>query len=162
MNVILFKNGKGYDMGIFDKTNEQKQAQVLAPQILKQIEESMYLVNNTKTPDVFFSRYSFLYEKANQLIEINRYVKFKGQQPKEIILQLDNQYENAVYKFIDRYYLEYNNKINESKTKKAKMNKATEFYEKIKPHFNAILPQHVNKIEELYQNLCSLLDCPNI
>ena len=69
---------------MFGHSKKKAAAEMMAPQWMKILVESRDIVNRTTEPDVFFSRYDTVKEKAEQLASISKYVKFKGMKPAEV------------------------------------------------------------------------------
>lgn len=139
-------------MFFFFKSQKQKEAKFMASQWIKQVNESANLVNNTKNPDTFFSRYEFMIEKVNDLISIQKYLKFKGDKPTDMLRQINDKKINTINDFIDRYYSDILEQINKLKTDKAKQKRIDKFYSSLVPYFDQMEKENIDKIDKLNLN----------
>jgi hypothetical protein len=130
-----------------------KYAAQMATQWLKIVNDCANLVNTTKKPDVFFKRYSLLYEKLNDLIKIERYVKFTGDKPSKILYDINYRRPKTINDFILRYYNDVRNSISGLKTQNAKINKAEQFYTKLMHYSNSMGPDNIVQLTDLYEKL---------
>lgn len=140
-------------MGLFFKSKKRKEAEFMAPQWLKQVEESVNLVNNTKNPDVFFSRYDFLIETLKKLVDIEKYLKFTGDKPSDILRSIKDKKVNTINDFIDRFYKDILVQINKLKTEKAKQKRINNFNELLEPFVDKMEKTNINKFIELNKEL---------
>lgn len=135
----------------FDKMQEE----MLAPQYLKIVDDCVRLVNNTKNPDVYFSRYDLLIEKLTLLSEM-RFVKFSGDSPKRSLQKVLDIKERNCNDFIIRYYESLKTDILTAKRSDTRMRKATEFYAKMYGYYNYISMENRIECERLSAELRKL------
>ena len=140
-------------MGLFFKSRTEKEAEFMAPQWLKQVNESANLVNTTKKVDVFFSRYDFLIETVNKLIGIEKFLKFKSDKPSEMLKSIESKKVYTINDFIDRYYEDILEQIRKLKTDKAKQKRIDNFYTSFEPYFNQMEKENIDKIHLLNRTL---------
>lgn len=140
-------------MGFFFKSKKQKEAEFMAPQYLKQVNESAHLVNTTKNPETFFSRYEFMIKKVKDLIEIQKYLKFKGDKPTDLLKQINDKRIHTINDFIDRFYDDTLKQINKLKTEKAKQKRIDNFYLSLSPYFSQMEKENIDKINKLNLSL---------
>lgn len=120
---------------------------------LNQLNDSIKIINTTKNPETFFSRYSFLLERLDQLIEISTNHQYSGENTDNYLEKLQENKTSIFNDFINRYYDEVLLKINNLKTKKAKINNATKFKDTLFKHENYLEPENIETINELYIKL---------
>lgn len=110
-------------------------AEFVAPQCLKQVKDSLKIVNTTTNPQTFFERYDFLIGRFKILTECSRYIKFSGEQPNQVLDRLTRMdyYQQAVDTLIDRCYKKYYDKILSLKTAKGKLHAVDQFNEDFRP-----------------------------
>ncbi len=90
--------------------------------LLKQVQESAKLVNNTIKPDVYFGRLNFLFDLFLTLQEFEKYKIFTGKSPTQDYNYLLRNMEQSVNNFIDRSFENQYNKMKKLKTDKSKTN----------------------------------------
>lgn len=144
-------------MRLFFKSRKRKEAEFMAPQWLKLVKESTDLINNTKTPDVFFFRYEFLIETVNKLIGIEKYIKFKGDTPTKLLEQINIKKVHTINDFIDRFYEDTLKQINKLKTDKAKLKRINEFHPALSSYFCHMESENINKVKELDKSLKNII-----
>ncbi len=111
------------------------------------------LINTTKNPNVFFSRYLIALALLNDLILIENKKVFKGNKPSEIKRQF---YEKEIYTvndFIDRYYEDIVSQISTLKTQKAKQSRIDSFCNGLNQYKQYLSIESLNK----YNSLCAKL-----
>ncbi len=79
------------------------------------LKDCQQLINTTRKPDVFFNRYLIAVAILNDLILIENKLSFKGNTPSKIKKQLQKKEIYTVNDFLDRYYQDTLNKINNLK-----------------------------------------------
>ena|SRR5690606_6036583 len=148
-------------MGIFSKkrkkTNQKTQMLIARGNRLIQIyNDSQKLFQETKNPDVFFSRFDLSLKSLYDLLEIinnNEGIKLKGSNVKKMIQRLEKDREKIISSFIHRYYDDALGKFKQLKTEKAKINHAIKSYEKLMKHSDRLSMKHVKKINKLWDPL---------
>lgn len=94
---------------------------------MKQLQESVYLLNNTTKPDVFFKRLNFSLDLLLDLQSYEKYKIFKGCAPTSDYNKIIRNMESTVNDFIDRAIETNRQKLATLKTDKAKRNNYEKF-----------------------------------
>jgi hypothetical protein len=94
---------------------------------MKQLQESVYLLNNTTKPDVFFKRLNFSLDLLLDLQTYEKYKIFKGNTPTNDYNKIVRNMESTVNDFIDRAIEANRQKLATLKTDKAKRNNYEKF-----------------------------------
>ncbi len=123
---------------------------------LKIVQDCINLVNNTKNPDVFFSRYDMLIEELSALSRMEGRIKFLGQSPSVALQDFLSRKQYTFSDFINRYYKNVEEKINNLTTEKAKQNNAKKFYDSLVVYRDVIPSTCFDLIEKRYNQLQSL------
>lgn len=113
--------------------HNKKEALFYGKQWLKIVNDSARLVNTTCKPEVFFSRYTLLIELLENLKKLEVYRCFKSKPSKD----LNHLNSNKIYTindFIDRYYQNSLQKIQNLKTITSKENNIKKFEQNIEPY----------------------------
>lgn len=120
---------------------------------LKQINESIKIINTTKNPETFFSRHSFILERLDQLIDALDKVSYSGENPADYLKEFEENKITSFNDFINRYYEDVLLKINNLKTEKAKINNANKFYDTLMKYESYLETENIETINILYTNL---------
>lgn len=131
-------------------SRKKQEAQILAPQLLKIIEESRQLVNETLKPDVFFPRYELLKEKSAQLLELSKYIKLKGTSAADMVAMITAKEHAATMDFLGRYFRSVEQAADEKKTPKGARNQFDKFYQSLQPYYSRMDAEHIAYIEGVY------------
>lgn len=108
-------------MGQMDLVDSRMNAQILAPQFLKQAQESAKILSSTTEPSVFFMRYDFCVGRLIQLEDCKKYgVKVTTTSSLEKYLDLTFR-EEAVNEIVQRTQEKYRDKIESLKSPKAEL-----------------------------------------
>lgn len=94
---------------------------------MKQLQESVNLVNTTTKPDVFFKRLNFALDILLDLQSFEKYKIFKASTPTSDYNRIIANMESTVDDFIDRALQAHNEKIASLKTEKAKESNREKF-----------------------------------
>lgn len=144
-------------MGIVDsRTN----AEILAPQFLKQAQESAKILQTTTEPATFFARYDFCLGRLMQLEECKGYgvsVSTTADLKKYQSLAFRDE---AVTEFIHRTEEKYKAKIESLKTVKAKQNWAEKFHQAFEPYLSYMTDKQKSVLGEASAALYSLAEVP--
>lgn len=103
---------------------------------LKQLNESAKLVNTTVKPDVFFSRYNFIFDLLLELRQYEKYMIFSGTSPSSDYFNTISKMEATVNDFLDRAVADRKCKLANLKTEKAKESNREKFAKEIKYAFD--------------------------
>lgn len=128
----------------------REEASVLAPQLLKQAQETGKILNQTTNPEVFFQRYDFLIGRYSCLADCMIYVKFNGTPPDQVLRELCSQEKRdaAVLFMIQRCYEKAQQKIGTLKTEKGKLNAAARFESDILSFSEYMSPETVADVQK--------------
>lgn len=125
-------------------------AEMMAPQWLKIMIESRGIVNRTTEPDVFFSRYDTVKEKAEQLASISKYVKFKGMKPAEVLRQVTEQEDAATRDMVLRCFQKAVLNAEKLKTEKGKLGQFEKFQSSLEPYFFRMSDENARLVQDLH------------
>lgn len=71
---------------------------------LRIVNDCERLINTTKKPEVFFSRFESLLEIDQKLVVLSKYMKFQGRTPAEALAQATEQKPVAIRELMDRCF----------------------------------------------------------
>lgn len=129
------ESGREVLMGLFRPKINATQLQFVAT-TMRQVEESVNLVNSTIKPDVFFGRLHFTLDLLLSLQPYEKYGIFTGGTPTKDYNKITGNLENIVDSFIDRALETNNKKIAALKTEKARKRNREEFAVKLLSAFD--------------------------
>ena len=129
-----------------------REAERMAGNDLKIINECTNLINTTVNPDVFFKRYAILRETVAHLSKFSPYIKFKGTQPNQMMLEINRKEQLAISDFLHRYYNSVMEKANSLKTDKGKKNQYKKFYDSLKKYYPLIDEVNIGFIDFCIQS----------
>lgn len=143
-----------YNIAVDSKQN----AEILAPQLLKQAKETADILNQTTNPDTFFSRYDFLIGRLKALCACEDYISFTGETPSVTLARVGTKdfYEMASCHLMDRCFGKSCEKMASLKTEKGKQNEAERFnkaFASCGDYLNETLRQYQ---EEKYKQLLQI------
>lgn len=121
-------------MGQTGLVDSRANAKVLAPQFLKQAQESAKILQTTTEPATFFTRYDFC---VGRLMELEKCKKYGAQVSTTDDLKKYRSLgfrDDAVKEIIHRTEEKYQAKIESLKTAKAKQNWAEKYYQEFEPY----------------------------
>ena len=139
--------------GVSVTVNNKNQAEMYAEQIIKHCEESTNLVNNTKSPRVFFERYSFLILETENLVQLKPFIKLNGTDPSQLLINLNNSKEEETNLMINRFFEDLNSKIDNLKTENAKIKHIEKAFNELSSFDNEMTKNNIN----LYKNYLNKL-----
>ena len=143
-------------MGQMDLVNSRMNAQILAPQFLKQAKESAKILSSTTDPAVFFTRYDFCVGRLMQLEECKKYgMKVTTTSSLEKYLDLKFR-DGAVGEIIQRTQEKYRDKIKNLKSPKAKQNWAKKYHQAFEPYLPYMSEVSKTTLSECSAELCVL------
>ena len=148
-------------MGDYVEISDTQTAQMLTPQLIKQLNDSVKILNTTTNPEVFFQRYDFCIGRLSLLIDCEKYISFKnGETPTENYNRFNRQdyFDKATVLMIHRVAEKYQNKIESMKTKKGKLNWAGKFYDEFIPYLGIMGVQAQTEAGELSAKMYELAD----
>ena len=135
---------------MFGHSKKKAAAEMMAPQWMKILVESRDIVNRTTEPDVFFSRYDTVKEKAEQLASISKYVKFKGMKPAEVLRQVTEQEDAATRDMVLRCFQEAMLSAEKLKTEKGKLGQFEKFQSSLEPYFFRMSDENARLVQDLH------------
>ena len=135
---------------MFGNRKMKATAEMMAPQWLKIMVESRDIVNRTTEPDVFFSRYDTVKEKAEQLASISKYVKFKGMKPAEVLRQVAEQEDAATRDMVLRCFQKAMLNAEKLKTEKGKRGQFEKFQSSLEPYFFRMSDENARLVQDLH------------
>lgn len=121
-------------MGDMDLVDSRANARILAPQFLKQAQESAKILQTTTDPSTFFTRYDFCVGRLMELEKCRKYgasVSATADLAKYRSLAFR---DGAVNDIIHRTEEKYRTKIESLKTPKAKKNWAEKYHQAFEPY----------------------------
>ncbi len=149
-------------MGQYIEISDKQTAQMLAPQLINQLNDSVKILNTTTNPEVFFQRYDFCIGRLSLLRECEPYVSFQkdGDTPTVAYHRFKHQehFDNITVSLIHRVERKYTAKIESLKTKKAKLNWAGKFYDEFIPYLGIMGVQSQTEAGEISAKLYELAD----
>lgn len=135
---------------MFGHSKKKAAAEMMAPQWMKILVESRDIVNRTTEPDVFFSRYDTVKEKAEQLASISKYVKFKGMKPAEVLRQVTEQEDAATRDMVLRCFQKAMLNAEKLKTEKGKLGQFEKFQSSLEPYFFRMSDENARLVQDLH------------
>ena len=137
-------------MDVFGNRKMKAAAEMMAPQWMKILVESRDIVNRTTEPDVFFSRYDTVKEKAEQLASISKYVKFKGMKPAEVLRRVTEQEDAATRDMVLRCFQKAVLNAEKLKTEKGKLGQFEKFQSSLEPYFFRMSDENARLVQDLH------------
>lgn len=135
---------------MFGHSKKKAAAEMMAPQWMKILVESRDIVNRTTEPDVFFSRYDTVKEKAEQLASISKYVKFKGMKPAEVLRRVTEQEDAATRDMVLRCFQKAMLNAEKLKTEKGKLGQFEKFQSSLEPYFFRMSDENARLVQDLH------------
>ena len=135
---------------MFGNRKMKAAAEMMAPQWLKIMIESRDIVNRTTEPDVFFSRYDTVKEKAEQLASISKYVKFNGMKPSEVLRQIMDQEDAATRDMVLRCFQKAQLNAEKLKTEKGKLGQFEKFQASLEAYFFRMSDENAQLVQDLH------------
>lgn len=135
---------------MFGHSKKKAAAEMMAPQWMKILVESWDIVNRTTEPDVFFSRYDTVKEKAEQLASISKYVKFKGMKPAEVLRRVTEQEDAATRDMVLRCFQKAVLNAEKLKTEKGKLGQFEKFQSSLEPYFFRMSDENARLVQDLH------------
>lgn len=145
-------------MGQTDLVNSRQNAKILAPQFLKQAQESAKILQTTTEPATFFTRYDFCVGCLIELEKCKRYgvpVSTTSDLTKYRSISFRDE---AVNEIIHRTGDKYRTKIESLKTQKAKKNWAEKYQQAFEPYLPYISDKQKTVLEKVSAGLFALAD----
>lgn len=136
------------------------QAQALAPQLLKQAQDSATLINETVSPRVLFERYDFLLSRLDLLSKCSRWVRFSGTQPQKEAQTLRTMEKRVavVDDFLKRYREHVQAKLITLKTAKGKKSNLEKLRMELFSFEDCLSPQQLQEMQGFFESLSTSLE----
>lgn len=145
-------------MGQIGLVDSRSNAELLAPQLLKQVQESDKIIQTTTEPSTFFTRYDFCVGRLLELEECEKYGVAEGRASDlKKYRNLDFR-DEAVKKLIHRAEEKYKTKIQSLKTQKARNNWATKFHDSFSEFTPYMSDEQLSALGESSARLLELAD----
>ena len=135
---------------MFGHSKKKAAAEMMAPQWMKILVESRDIVNRTTEPDVFFSRYDTVKEKAEQLASISKYVKFKGMKPAEVLRRVTKQEDAATRDMVLRCFQKAVVNAEKLKTEKGELGQFEKFQSSLEVYFFRMSDENAQLVQDLH------------
>lgn len=132
--------------------SNRNEAEFYGGQLLRILNDCANLVNTTKNPKVFFERYDLLIKSLENLSRLERFNCFSGPLPSHDLQETLSKKNFTINDFIDRYYQDTINKIQNLKTQKAKDKKIEDFYQELVNYNSCMLPINIQRYNYLYNS----------
>ena len=145
-------------MGDMDLVDSRANARILAPQFLKQAQESAKILQTTTDPSTFFTRYDFCVGRLMELEKCKRYgapVSATADLSKYRSLAFR---DGAVNDIIHRTEEKYRTKIESLKTPKAKKSWAEKYHQAFEPYLPYMSDRQKTVLGEVSAELFTLAD----
>ena len=145
-------------MGQTDLVNSRHNAKILAPNFLKQAQESAKILQTTTEPATFFTRYDFCVGRLIELEKCKRYgvpVSTTSDLTKYRSIAFRDE---AINEVIHRTADKYRTKIESLKTQKAKKNWAEKYQQAFEPYLPYISDKQKTVLEKVSAGLFALAD----
>lgn len=149
-------------MGEMVPINSRSDARMLAPQFLKQAQESAKILQTTTEPAVFFERYDFCVGRLQQLEECKKYGVPVGTTADFAKYRSLSFRDGAVSEIIHRVADKYSVKIESLKTGKAKKNWAEKYSKAFEPYLPYMSNAQWTEFVEVSEELSSLAEKDNM
>lgn len=135
---------------MFGNKKKKHNAELLAPIWLADMKKARDVVNSTTDPDAFFTDYESLKDLAAKLVELSKYVKFRGTKPAEVLKMAQEQEEAATRDFILRSFQRALLGAEKAKTAKGKRSQFDRFLEKLEPYYCQMSAGNAELVQQLH------------
>lgn len=135
---------------MFGNKKKKHNAELLAPIWLADMKKARDVVNSTTDPDAFFTDYESLKDLAAKLVELSKYVKFRGTKPAEVLKMAQEQEEAATRDFILRSFQLALLGAEKAKTAKGKRSQFDRFLEKLEPYYCQMSAGNAELVQQLH------------
>lgn len=135
---------------MFGNKEKKRNAELVAPIWLSDMQKARGIVNRTTDPDAFFTEYDSLKELAEKLTVAAKYVKFKGTKPAEVLRMAREQEEAATREFILRCFARAQLNAEKLKTEKGKLGQFEKFQDSLVPYFFRMSTVNAELVQQLH------------
>lgn len=140
------------------KSKIKDNQKILFQRNLDIVNECAHLMESTKNPDVFFSRFKLYLETLEWLAKNENHFKLIGELPSEKLAKVKENSVKDINEFIDKYYQEIVSKINSLKTLNAKKNNCDKFRATLEQYDMYMNKENINHYNDLYSSLYESLN----
>lgn len=134
-------------------------AESMAQRDLEIIQDCIRLIGDTKNPDTFFSRFDLLVEKADHLRLFEDYISFTAS-PSLAFGEVWADQQEAIKRFLIRYFCDVFDKAEAAKTDKGKLSKYQKFYDSLQPYYHKMNADNIDYIETKYRAYTKAVTAP--
>lgn len=117
---------------------------------LEIIKDCIYILETTKKPETFFSRFDLFIAKAEHLRVYEEHLRFTAS-PSAAYGELWQDRQECIHNFLVRYFCDTLDQVDKLKTDKAKLNKYQKFYDSLQPYYEQMNPDNIDYIETKYR-----------
>lgn len=135
---------------MFGRSEKKKNAELIAPIWLNDMQKARDIVNRTTDPDAFFTEYDNLKELAEKLTVAAKYVKFKGMKPAEVLRQVTEQEDAATRDMVLRCFQKAVLNAEKLKTEKGKLGQFEKFQSSLEPYFFRMSDENARLVQDLH------------
>lgn len=135
------------------QVHNKKEAEFYSADMLRIVNDCANLVNTTKNPHVFFSRYNLLIDKLENLSKLECFNCFTGTPPAQNLADILQKKELTINDFINRFYDDTLLQISKLKTEKAKEKRIENFHNELSKFNDYMLPENIEKYISMYETL---------
>ena len=135
---------------MFGNKEKKRNAEIVAPIWLSDMQKARDIVNRTTDPDAFFTEYDSLKEMAENLTSVSKYVKFKGTKPAEVLRMARAQEEAATRELILRCFARAQLNAEKLKTEKGKLGQFEKFQDSLVPYFFRMSAVNAELVQQLH------------
>lgn len=135
---------------MFGNKEKKRNAELVAPIWLSDMQKARGIVNRTTDPDAFFTEYDSLKELAEKLTVVAKYVKFKGTKPAEVLRMAVDQEQAAVRDLIVRCFQKAQLNAEKLKTEKGKLGQFEKFQDSLVPYFFRMSAVNAELVQQLH------------
>lgn len=161
---INYSNYKRYGNYSVTQTNpfwNKRDSELTFNVYIRQVEDSMQIINSTTDPLTFFYRFDFVIKRYIDLCNMSRYIKSKRDFIKETknLINLKSQY---VQSLIIRVYKKSSEKVLSLKTEKGKINHVKKIEDSFLPFHDEMTNENLIFLNSVIEKLKSGNDLGNI
>ena len=135
---------------MFGRSEKKKNAELIAPIWLNDMQKARDIVNRTTDPDAFFTEYDNLKELAEKLTVAAKYVKFKGMKPAEVLRRVTEQEDAATRDMVLRCFQKAMLNAEKLKTEKGKLGQFEKFQSSLEPYFFRMSDENARLVQDLH------------
>lgn len=120
---------------------------------LEIIRDCAKLVEQTKSPDVFFMRLNLLIKKLSHLASLEKYITISipGTSITAACYDVARNYQEEVKKFLVRYFSDTFDKAEAMKTEKGRIGKYQKFYDSLQEYYRYMNAANIDYVETKYK-----------